>query len=413
MANLEPTLRVLPYQEALAAYLKSEEPETWNWFSSADAQADYAESLRVDLLKQTYRLDPETHPDLAAAVTDAKAKLGLDVPVTLYQAQSNRELNAALYFLPGEAHIVLQGDVLQLLNPAELRGVIGHELAHYLLWSGSDARFLLADRIAQATANDPRAEPSQVESARLMRLYTEIYADRGALQVTGDPHSVVSGLVKIHTGIREVDAASYLRQAAEIFARGKIRTEGLSHPEAFIRARAIMLWSESAIGVDAEIARMIEGDAAVEKLDLLGQQHLTDLTRRWLRLFLKPSWFRTDAVRGQARLFFPDFEFAPEAHTDPGLLEELRDAGTSIRDYFCYLLLDFCAVDPELELEPVRAAFLLVGEVGWTDRWESLVAKELKIKKSEVQKMRAEVEAATNAIASVEPGETTEAGRTQ
>src|SRR6185436_12532299 len=107
------------------------------------------------LLKHTYRLDPAAYPELFAALTDAKAKLGLDVPATIYQSQFNRELNAGLYFLPGEVHIVFQGDVLQLLDPAELRGVLGHELAHYVLWSGADTRFLLADRIAQAMANDP------------------------------------------------------------------------------------------------------------------------------------------------------------------------------------------------------------------------------------------------------------------
>jgi hypothetical protein len=402
MATLDSKLRVLPYQEALAAFLQKEEVETWTWFASTEAQASYAESLRVDLLKHTYRLDPATYPDLAAAVTDAKAKLGLEVPVTVYQSQSNRELNAALYYLPGEAHIVLQGDVLQLLDPAELRGLIGHELAHYVLWSSSEGRFLLTDRIAQAMANDPRAEPSQVESARLMRLYTEIYADRGALQVTGEPLAVVSGLVKIHTGIRQVDAASYLRQAEEVFARGKIRTEGLSHPEAFIRARAIVLWAEGAPEVDAEIARMIEGEATLEKLDLLGQQRMTDLTRRWLRLFLRPAWFRTDAVRGQARLFFPDFDFATEEHSDAPLLAELRNASISIRDYFCYLLLDFCAVDPELELEPIRAAFVLTSELRWDDRLEALVVKDLKIKKREAQRLRAEIEVAIAAVEAVE-----------
>jgi hypothetical protein len=331
---------------------------------------------------------------LFAALTDAKAKLGLDVPVTLYQSQTNRELNAALYFVPGEAHIVLQGGVLQLLDPAELRAVLGHELAHFVLWSGNDGRFLLTDRIAQAMAGDPRAEASHIESARLMRLYTEIYADRGALQVTGDTTSVISCLIKMQTGLAQVDATSYVRQADEIFAHAKVKTEQLSHPEAFIRARAVMLWAEGAPGVDAEIARMIEGHVSLDKLDLTGQQRLTDFTRRWLQLFLRPVWFRTDAVRGQARLFFPDFDFAPEGHRDPQLLDELRGADPSVRDYFCYLLLDFMAVDPELEQEPMRAAFILASELAWDERLESLVVKELKLKKREAQQLRAEARAA-------------------
>src|SRR4051812_31230343 len=107
MAAFETTLRALPYQEALASYLKTEEAETWAWFDSRDAQAEYAESLRLELLKQTYRLEPATYPELFAALSDAKDRLGLEIPVTIYQSQSNRDLNATLYFLPGEAHIVL------------------------------------------------------------------------------------------------------------------------------------------------------------------------------------------------------------------------------------------------------------------------------------------------------------------
>jgi hypothetical protein len=226
-----------------------------------------------------------------------------------------------------------------------------------------------------------------------MRLYTEIFADRGALKVTGDPTVVVSGLVKIQTGLAQIDAASYVRQAEEIFARSKVKTDELSHPEAFIRARAIMLWAENAPNVDAEVTRMIEGELALDKLDLLGQQRLTALTRRWLQLFLRPAWFRTDSVRGQVKLFFPDFDFPGEGHRDDALLDEVRGAGTSVRDYFCYLMLDFAAIDPDLELEPVRAAFVLACELGWDERLESLVVKELKIKKREAQRLRAEARA--------------------
>ena len=279
-------MRPPPYLEALADYLKTQESETWAWFDSTQMQTDYADSLRLDLLKRTYRLDQASFPDLFVALDEAKCRLGLDVPVTLYQSQRNRELNASLFYLPGEAHIVFEGDVLRLLGPAELRAVLGHELAHYVLWSGSDRRYLVTDRIVQAMAHEPRAEPSHLESARLMRLYTEIFADRGALQVTGDTTAVVSGLVKMQTGLAQVDAASYVQQAEEVFARTKVRTEELSHPEAFIRARATMLWAEGADGIEAEVTRMLEGPLVLDKLDLVGQQRMTQLTHRWLQAYL-------------------------------------------------------------------------------------------------------------------------------
>src|ERR1043165_6080119 len=103
MAAADSPLLPLPYQDALAEYLKTDEPETWAWFDSAEVKSEFAENLRVELLKQTYRLDPAAYPELFAALGEAQARLGVDAPVTLYQAQANHQLNAALYHLPGEA----------------------------------------------------------------------------------------------------------------------------------------------------------------------------------------------------------------------------------------------------------------------------------------------------------------------
>jgi hypothetical protein len=135
---------------------------------------------------------------------------------------------------------------------------------------------------------------------------------------------------------------------------------------------------------------MIEGDSALDKLDLVAQSRMTALTLRWLRLFLRPAWFRTEAVRAQVKLLFPDFDFAPEGHEDEHLLALLRGADASVRDYFCYLLLDFAAADPELEHEPLRAAFVLTSALAWDERLESLVVKELKVKKRDAQRLRAD-----------------------
>lgn len=385
-----PHFSPLPFHDALASYLQKEEPETWAWFASAQAQSDYAESLRLDLLKKTYRLEAQAYPELFVALSEATTKLGLEVPATLYQSQSNRESNAALCYLPGEAHVVFEGSLLQSLNPQELRALLGHELAHYRLWSEQGQRYLIADRIIQAMAGDSRAEPSQVETARLMRLYTEIYADRGSFLVTGEAAPAIACLLKTSTGLSQVDVDSYLRQADEIFSKSKVRTEGLSHPESFIRARALSLWAAGTADVESEITRMIEGPLALDRLDLLGQARLTDRTRRWLQLHLRAPWFQTEPVRAHARLFFEDFVFPSQTHEDDSLLVELREAENDVRDYFCYTLLDFAVADPELEEEPLKAAFALAHLLDWDDRLEALTIKELKYKKRDAQRLHTE-----------------------
>src|ERR1043166_8450212 len=189
-------LTPLAYHLELRDYLEQHEPKLWEWFSSAKSQSDYTESLRLDLLKQTYRLDAAAHAELFQQADAAKAKLGLDIPLTIYQSQQSHERNASLYYIPGEAHIVLDGQVLALLNPAELRSLLGHELAHYLLWQHEDGGVLIADRIINAVARDARAGPSYFHSARRLQLYTEIYADRGSYLASEDVNAVVSNLVK-------------------------------------------------------------------------------------------------------------------------------------------------------------------------------------------------------------------------
>lgn len=401
MDALEHKLEPLPYHVELRDYLKSRERELWNWFASARAQADYTEHLRLELLKAAYRLDADGHPELYQSVEAAKARLQLDIPVTLYQAQNNPHLNAALYFIPGEGHIVFSGPMLSLLNAEELKSVIGHELAHYLLWAEHEGDFHVADRLVQAVAADPRAAASHEQTARRFQLYTEIFADRGSLVVTGDIQPVVASLVKIQTGLAQVSAAGYLKQAEEIFAKSEVATAGLSHPEAYIRAHALALWQEQGDIAAAQITGMIEGQTSLNELDLAGQTRLTQKTRQLLEYFLQPKWFQTPAVLGHAKLFFADFQAANAKN--PAVLEELKFNDPKLREYLCYVLLDFVTADPELDEMPLAAALDVCGQLEIEAQFEKLAAKELKMKARDLRRVK-EQAAALLAKAEV-PGE--------
>ena len=382
----EQKLEPLPYHIELRDYLKSSERELWNWFSSAQAQADYTENLRLELLKSTYRLEAEGHPDLYRSLEEVKTRLQLDIPVTLYQAPHSPEINAALFFIPGQGHVVFSGPVLSLLNADEIKSVLGHELAHYHLWRRDQGEFHIADRLLQTVASDPRAAACHEQTARRYQLYTEIFADRGSLCVTGDVHPVVAGLVKIQTGLSQVSATGYLKQAEEIFAKGNVATDGVSHPEAFIRARSLVLWQEQAGQAAAPISAMIEGAAALDELDVLGQARLTKATRRLLEYFLQPKWFQTPAVLGHAKLFFDDFK--PAAAKDPALLQDLTFSDAKLREYLGYVLLDFVSVDPDLDETPLAAALELGRELELSSQFEKLVTKELKIKARDVKRVK-------------------------
>lgn len=381
-----PQLEPLPYHIEVRDFLKSNEHELWNWFASAQAQADHTENLRLELLKSTYRLDVESHPEIYQGVEEAKARLGLDIPVTIYQAQNSPQVNATLFFIPGEGHIVFSGPTLSLLDGSELKSVMGHELAHYFLWRRDEGDFLIADRLIHAAAQDPRASSSHEQTARRFQLYTEIFADRGALQVAGDATPVVASLVKIETGLTQVSAASYLKQAEEIFARKAASTEGLTHPEAFIRARAVSLWQEQREQASAQIAAMIEGSNSFNELDLMGQARFARQTRRLLEHFLRPKWFQTHATMGHAKLYFGDFRPAEAASESELSQFDLGDA--KAREYFCYVLLDFVTADRDLDEMPLAAALEISRKLEMDGEFEKLVARELKMKVREVRKLK-------------------------
>lgn len=381
----EKILEPLTYHVAVRDYLKSEERELWDWFSSARAKADYTENLRLELLKSTYRLGAEGHAELYQSAEEAKAALRLDIPVTLYQAQNSTQLNAALYYMPGQGHLVFSGPAFSLLNAAELKSVIGHELAHYHLWEQDAGEFHVAERLIHSAANDPRGSASHEQTARRYQLYTEIFADRGSLRVTGDAGPVVAGLVKMQTGLSQVSAGSYLKQAEEIFANGNVSTEGVSHPEAFIRARALALWQEQSENATASIRIMIEAATALDELDLIGQKQVTVATRRLLQCLLKPKWFQTPAVLGHAKLFFEDFQL----NGQPALLDDtLKFKETKLQEYVCYVLLDFTKVDPDLDELPLAAALELSRQLGLDAPFEKLAAKELKLRTRDLKRIK-------------------------
>jgi hypothetical protein len=396
-------LAPLPYHLAIRDYFKSEEPDLWKWFSSNRVRTEYADRVRLGLLKTTYRLEAQSHPELYSVAEDVLARLQLKVPITFYQAQSASGLNAELAFLPEEAHIVFIGSVLSSLSAAELKALIGHELAHFLLFSSQNGELLVALEILEALSNDAAARPSHQESARLFGLYSEIFADRGAWVAIEDTLVNIALLVKTSTGLLEVNAESYLRQADEIFSAGGVKAEQATHPETYIRARAIQLFADRAERADQEIERIIEGSTALNRLDVLKQQKIALSTRRLLEHFLAPCWFQTEPVIAHARMFFDDFVSGCESAVETTLAEEIRNAEESLRDYYCYVLLDFVAVDRDLEEIPLAAALVLCERLGLAERFAEIAPRELHMTKKRfaaIERDRAKILESVNASTS-------------
>ncbi len=426
----------LPYHLKVRDFFRRQ-TSTWEFFAAARTREAQLIAFQTELLKNTYQFNRDNEPALFEKIDRVREQLELGtLPVMAYQAQythSGNELNASVIYLDQQAHLVFSGPILEKLNEEELLAVIAHELTHVRLYTVLNGDLEVADRIITSIANHrdgdmPRSAGKEysgnmppfpqssydwpsagasmtpyVETARLFKLYTEIYCDRGAYAVLGDPVPVITMLLKLATGLTNVNAESYSQQAEAIFsAKPGTKSDTPTHPENFIRTRALRLWHEQREAATAAITRMIEGLPGLDQLDLFTRQQLSDLTREFLQEYLRPEWIRSTLVIALERQYFPDKAGSPgrESGTrEPVQLQEtIASLHPDIRTYFGYVLLDFALVDPSLEDMPAGRAFEFAGEMQLSDVYDTICKKELQLNdkkwlqhKQKVQKAYAEL----------------------
>jgi hypothetical protein len=384
-------LRPLPYHLRIVEYLRTREAAVWDWYGGQRAREQQAAAWRLELLKSTIRLDRDSHGTLYASAERVARSLALDVDTTFYQAIGYTGVtNASLFWLPEGAHVVFCGDLAEVLSDIELEAVIAHELGHLRLWREADGACYRALRILSDMSEHPRAAPSIEHSEVRFRQHAEIYADRAALVATGDIEAVISSLVKIETGLKHVSPRAYQEQAAEIFGIERPRTQGLDHPETYIRVFALTEWARDADAGAAAIERTMAGPLHIDGLDLLEQAELEDCIRKLLLAFFAPDWTRSEALLAHARLFFTGFTPTGAAPPLDQLVAAMKEADVSVLDLLAYVLLDFAAADPSLNDLPLAQALSIADTLGIRARFEEKANKELKVTKKALAALRAE-----------------------
>jgi hypothetical protein len=375
----------LGYHRGVLGYVRRVDQRAWEALLP-DAEAD--PELKDVLLRNTYRLEEISHPELHEAAKQSCGALGLDVEVEFFQAQGSGTPNASLLHQAEKAVILFEGPLLERLDPGELKAVIGHELAHRLLWTLDGGAYLAVDRLLDAAAGDARTPAQYLETRRRWVMASELFADRGALKACGDLSTTVRALLKIQTGLSSVDPEAYLRQASELDLSTGSR--GTSHPEGVARAWALKNWL-----ADEDVELLLTGPLDVDSPDLLDADLLRELSMDFAAHIAHTEGLRTDTVATYAAGFadppgplgvpggaVPRFD-EPLAirPVDGAPIPRPRPLTAATKQYLCYLLLDLATADPDTGDAGLVASMgvarragltpyddLADDELGWSDK---------------------------------------------
>lgn len=197
--------------------------------------------VRRTLLGNALRLIPEFFPSLCAEVETVEDTLALDAPVEAFVYSSAERQAACVYDESREVPVVLlSSGIIELLTPAELRFVLGHEIGHFLFqhhhYPHPDAAENLAHR---------------VNLAELGRA-AEITADRVGFLCSQSVEITLKAMLKAATGLSErhmrFDVAAYLSQAREFLSSGGSGDMVFAtHPMVPVRVRALLWFSMSSL----------------------------------------------------------------------------------------------------------------------------------------------------------------------
>jgi Zn-dependent protease with chaperone function len=213
-------------------------------------------ALRLMFLASSVRCSQEQFPDLYQAMLDGCYILDLPTVPELYVTQS--PIVNAMALGTSKPFIVLNSGLVELMDPEEIRFVIGHELGHVL--SGHSVYrtmlyYLVA--LAQRLALVPFAWiglKTVIWGLEEWYRKSELTSDRAGLLATQDPEAARRSLMKLAGGrhLAQLSHDEFHKQAREYDAVPDMREsllkllqlQGTTHPFAVIRFAELDRWAD-------------------------------------------------------------------------------------------------------------------------------------------------------------------------
>ena len=234
----------------------------------------YLENIAASVL-----VGPNQLPDIHSLLLEACQVLDLEVP-QLYIKQ-HPVPNAYTFAMRGKRpFIVVHTALIELLNPAEVQAVIGHELGHLKCDHG--VYLTLANLLTLATSQLPFGgllmQNWQSQIMEWVRC-AEFTCDRAALLATQDARTVASVLMKLSGGSPtlspQLNLDAFIDQARSYDAISdsdigemlkQLKTDELSHPVPVLRAREIDRWASTPDYQDLLDSRLVANASADQSL---------------------------------------------------------------------------------------------------------------------------------------------------
>ena len=201
----------------------------------AHRAAEFAARMCSEGLRVTETLTPDIH----ASVVEVSTRLQLGtMPEVFIVDDPKANATVPCFGRQERPLIILTSGLVQLMNPMQIRFVIGHELGHF----GLGHKAIIPDSPSQ----------SEYEHLRLRSVQrcSEIGADRIGLVTTGSLFTCAMVMVKLISGLSEthvkLDVHSFLDQLQTPEGDGDRRWELFAtHPSLPLRLRALISFGQS------------------------------------------------------------------------------------------------------------------------------------------------------------------------